>query len=332
MLTPAWARPVERREQLDPAHREAGVTSWIWDVTLGRMEWFGNPDALLGIAPGAFSGRYEDYLERLHPDDALAAKCTFVEGLKGLRPHYRAEERLLWPDGSVHWLETFGHAEHSDGCAVRMAGVLRDITERRRAEERIRDLEAFSLAVSHDLHAPVRTIAGFAELLREDCGSMLNVEGRQHLERIRVAAKNMGEMIEGLLALSTSGRRELAFDAVSVGALATELIGYLRPACGFTGEACVGELPAAHGDARLIRQVLQNLLANAMKFTTPAACSACSSASTRKRSTRVRGSASPPCAASSSVTAARCAPRACPAAAPRSTSRCARLNPSSAGA
>jgi diguanylate cyclase (GGDEF)-like protein/PAS domain S-box-containing protein len=128
----------QRLRRLEFVHRTARLTSWVWDIESDAVHWFGEPEALLGLPEGGFSGRFPDYLTRVHPEDAARARATFIECLKGLRPHYRGEERLVRPDGSVRWVETFGEAEYgADGRAVRMAGVVRDITDRKVVEEQL---------------------------------------------------------------------------------------------------------------------------------------------------------------------------------------------------
>jgi len=125
----------QRLRKLEFVHRTARLTSWVWDVENDTVHWFGEPEALLCFAHGTFNGRFAEYLSRVHPEDAPRAKQTFIDCLKGRLPHYRGEERLVRPDGSVRWVETFGEAEYgADGRAVRMAGVVRDITDRKAVE------------------------------------------------------------------------------------------------------------------------------------------------------------------------------------------------------
>jgi diguanylate cyclase (GGDEF)-like protein len=128
----------ERLRRLEFVHRTAGLTSWVWDIAADDVQWFGDPETLLEIEPGSFSGRFCDYLPRLHPEDMARAKQTFIDCLKGVLPRYRGEERLIRRDGSVRWVETFGQAEYgADGRAIRMTGVVRDITDRKLAEEQL---------------------------------------------------------------------------------------------------------------------------------------------------------------------------------------------------
>jgi PAS domain S-box-containing protein len=119
----------ESVEQFRLAQEALGIVTWIWDVDSDRVQWHGDASRLLGLPPRAFSGRFEDYLRFVHPDDAASARQTFVDCLKGRIPHYRTVDRVLWPDGSVHWLETYGRATYGGGRAVRMAGVIKDISE-----------------------------------------------------------------------------------------------------------------------------------------------------------------------------------------------------------
>jgi PAS domain S-box-containing protein len=154
-----------------------------------------------------------------------------------------------------------------------------DVTELKQSEEELRrakeaaestsrELESFSYSVSHDLRAPLRAIDGFSQALLEDWGSRLDATGRDHLARVRNAAQRMALLIDDLLTLSKVSRAELARQRVDLAALATEVDADLRHAQpGRTVRfVAPGEL-AAHGDARLLRVVLANLLENAWKFT-----------------------------------------------------------------
>lgn len=140
---PRTRRQREGGEQLRLAQAALGMVTWIWDIETGRTRWYGDASALLGLPAGGFSGHFRDYLKHVHPDDAQRARAIYVECLKGLRPEYHAQERVLWPDGSVHWLENYGRAEYGgDGRALRMMGVVADITERKRQESARKKAEA----------------------------------------------------------------------------------------------------------------------------------------------------------------------------------------------
>ncbi len=134
-VAPAIAPP-----ELAQVQEAMGIVTWIWHLGDERVEWFGDMAALLGLPRGAFGGRFPDFLRCMHPDDVEASRTRFVACLKGLVPNYRAEERVVWPDGTVRWLETHGLAvRDAQGRATMMAGVVRDVSARREAA---RDVEA----------------------------------------------------------------------------------------------------------------------------------------------------------------------------------------------
>ncbi|HEX6692067.1 MAG TPA: PAS domain S-box protein [Burkholderiales bacterium] len=124
----------ESLEQFRLAQEALGIVTWIWDAETDRVQWYGDASHLLGMPPRSFSGRFADYLERVHPEDAASARQTFVDCLKGRLTEYRTVDRVLWPDGSVHWLETYGRASRGANHGVRMNGVIKDITEYKKAE------------------------------------------------------------------------------------------------------------------------------------------------------------------------------------------------------
>ena len=125
----------ESAEQFRLAQEQLGIVTWIWEVATDRVQWYGDTARLLGLPPRGFSGRFNDYLKLLHPDDVASSRAVLHDTLKGKRPEYRTTERVVWPDGSIHWLETYGRADYGpDGRAVRMSGVVKDISERKRQE------------------------------------------------------------------------------------------------------------------------------------------------------------------------------------------------------
>lgn len=164
--------------------------------------------------------------------------------------------------------------------------IIRDITQRKAAQAEItalnhslqqhiaqlsaanHELEAFSYSVSHDLRAPLRTIDGFSQALLEDYGQSLDTEGRHLLDRIRKATQRMGMLIDDMLQLARVSRAQIKHSNVDLGALAREIAADLP-----TGpterriDFSVDPDLHAHGDRRLLRIVLNNLLSNAWKFT-----------------------------------------------------------------
>jgi len=130
------------------------------------------------------------------------------------------------------------------------------------------DLEGFSYSVSHDLRAPLRAIDGFAAILREDYAAQLDAEGQRLFQVVSDNAQKMGQLIDDILAFSRAGRRELQVTHLDMAALLGEVWqGLEAQRQGRDIDLRLGDLPSACGDPAAIRQVWQNLLGNAVKFT-----------------------------------------------------------------
>jgi PAS domain S-box-containing protein len=176
------------------------------------------------------------------------------------------------------------------GGRVMLQAIVRDISERKRAEEEIRmlnadlerrvqertgelqaanrELEAFSYSVSHDLRAPLRAVDGFSRIVAKNYAEQLNEEGRRMLALIRGGAQRMGRLIDDLLAFSRLGRLPLEpspIDMHTLAEMAFNELAEMEP--GRKLRLHLHPLPATHGTQAMIRQVWVNLLSNAIKFT-----------------------------------------------------------------
>jgi PAS domain S-box-containing protein len=175
-----------------------------------------------------------------------------------------------------------------DGSILGYQGIIRDITERKKAEEEIKkldedlkrraielatinkELEAFSYSVSHDLRTPLIAIGGFSHLLLEKYSTHLDEKGQQFLNIIRTKAQNMSQLIDDTLAFCHLSRREMKSSDINMGELAKAIFEELRlihPERHLLWN--IKTLPSARGDQTMIRQVFVNLLSNAIKFTKP---------------------------------------------------------------
>jgi PAS domain S-box-containing protein len=176
------------------------------------------------------------------------------------------------------------------GEPLGMWAIVRDISERKRAEEEIRllneeleqrvaartvaleaanrELEAFAYSVSHDLRAPLRHTDGFLSMLARHLGDRLDEKGAHYLRVAQLATLRMGQLVEGLLSFSRLGRTELRVATIDAMHLVASVLEEFKDECGDrTLHWRVGALPALHGDPTLLRLVLQNLVGNALKFT-----------------------------------------------------------------
>jgi len=130
------------------------------------------------------------------------------------------------------------------------------------------DLEAFSYSVSHDLRAPLRAVQGYVTILEEDFGGRLQPEARRLLGVIQERTRRMEQLIDDLLVFARLGRQRLAVTPVCLDDLVQQILDDLRPACeGRQIAFTVGRLGTAEADPALLKQVLANLVSNAIKFT-----------------------------------------------------------------
>ncbi len=171
-----------------------------------------------------------------------------------------------------------------------VTSVIRDISERKRAEGEIRrlnaeleqrvvertaqleainkELEAFSYSVSHDLRAPLRAMSGFSRILLDEYAPQLAPEAQRYLQLVRDNAQQMGRLVDDLLAFSRLNRQPLNKQRVSPADIARQTLADLRSEQdGRQIEIAIGELPTCQADPALVKQVFANLLSNALKFT-----------------------------------------------------------------
>ena len=131
-----------------------------------------------------------------------------------------------------------------------------------------KELEAFSYSVSHDLRAPLRSIDGFSQALLEDYASQLDGDGQDYLNRVRNNAQRMGQLIDDMLQLSRVSRDDMRYEDVDMQEIALQVIESLRESDPDRQvNLTLGPQLSTHGDPRMIRIMLDNLLGNAWKFT-----------------------------------------------------------------
>jgi PAS domain S-box-containing protein len=185
-------------------------------------------------------------------------------------------------DGSIYWVDTtIVPTLSTKGNPDQYVAIRADITERKQAEERVRqrtaeleiankELESFSYSVSHDLRAPLRHIVGFSKMLAEEFGSTLEPTAQHYLDHIQSGTEKMGLLVDELLNLARVGQQVLRRQPTGLNSLVGEVIAILQPESeGRQVEWVIADLPSLECDPVLVRQVFQNLLANALKFTRP---------------------------------------------------------------
>jgi PAS domain S-box-containing protein len=115
--------------------------TWEWCIATGRVKWSPTLEAIHGLEPGTFAGTFEAYQQDMHPDDVEQVRSSIARTLETGEDHF-VEYRIIWPDGTVHWVEGRGSVVKSDsGAPLGMTGMCTDVTARKLAEDSIRESE-----------------------------------------------------------------------------------------------------------------------------------------------------------------------------------------------
>ncbi|WP_426955678.1 ATP-binding protein [Muricoccus radiodurans] len=215
---------------------------WFRPEVVRTVTWGGDPRKPAEAMPG-----------RLHPRHSFAAWAETVR-----------QRAVPWSAAEIEAARDLRTA--IVGIVLRTAEERAELTSR--LERANKELAAFSYSVSHDLRAPFRHIVGFAEMLREREGDRLSERGQRYIGTIMEAAENAGRLVDALLSFSQMGRNALVKVDFNPAILVSEV---RRSLVSDQGERAVEwrvtPMPTVRGDPAMLRQVFQNLLSNALKYT-----------------------------------------------------------------
>ncbi len=242
----------------------------------------------LGYTVEELEGR--SVLDVFHPDDREAVRRQLAARLENFGQVASWEFRKVRRDGTVLWVKETARAVRGPNGSHLVLVVCEDITDTKRAEDMIRrlneeleqrvaartaelaaanqDLESFSYSVSHDLRAPLRAIDGYTSILLQEHPSLPSARTREYMRKVRENVEQMALLINALLDLSRMGRQELTRQVFPLREVVDQALDNLRAEREDREvEIVIGELPPLYADPAMIRQVFQNLLSNALKFT-----------------------------------------------------------------
>jgi PAS domain S-box-containing protein len=304
-LTARQQEEVARRAQeqrLRLALEAATAGSFDWDIATGAVVWSREHLALLGLDPGSLTSTYQAWRDQVHPEDINQVEAVLRHSLAERRD-IDIEYRVVRPDGTIRWMNGRGHAFYNAaGEPVRMVGLILDITDRKRTEAALRELNAtleqrvaertdalqhevaerqqmqaalfqreklaamgsLLASVAHELNNPLSIILLHTDLLQADAGPGLLAE---YAAEISQAATRCERLVRQFLTLARQHAPERA--VVDLNALVTETMELLAPSLRVdtitVNLHLAAELPRLWADAHQLRQVMVTLITNAQQ-------------------------------------------------------------------
>ncbi|WP_312723113.1 sensor histidine kinase [Stutzerimonas kunmingensis] len=277
----------EAQRRLELVLESATESLWEYDMPNRRLRIRGGMGTRFGLPSGQLSD--SEFRRRIHPDDLPQALAQIERVSRGLQQRYEAEYRFADTQGHYHWLLSRGRVLEHDpdtGVAKILAGTHVDIDALKRVEEELRaatlQAQAASEAkgrllsgISHELRTPLNAILGFAQLMRMDCDDESQSEAAEYLDEILLASRHLNQLLGEILEWSSLQNEpaQLELQAVDVCKLMRECAELVSLEVQQRGLHLQLQLPdeplQVLAEPRRLRQVLLNLLSNAMKYNVP---------------------------------------------------------------
>ncbi len=271
-----------REAQLNEAQAIAHLGNWEWDIRANKISWSDEEYRILGLVPQEFEPKYEIFLKFVHPDDRELVKENSKKALHE-KDYPSFEHRIVRPDGTVRTLRADGKVIlDEDGSPIKMLGVTIDITEQKQFEaelEQARDVAVesarlkseFLANMSHEIRTPMNGVIGMTGLLLD---TQLDPEQQEFAEIIRSSGESLLNIINDILDFSKieAGKLQfetLDFDLCHAVESTVELFGDGAREKGIELASLIySDVPTGlRGDPNRLRQILTNLIGNALKFT-----------------------------------------------------------------
>jgi PAS domain S-box-containing protein len=281
---------VESEALLRLALDASEIGDWDMDLRTGEIKHSARHDRSFGHAQPLARWTIDDFWRQVHPDDRARVAAHMDETRRTRSPRWRQEFRVVWPDGSVHWLATSGMLVVEGGEPVRLLGMVIDITDRVEAEslrvqrvqleaenrqvvEASRVKSEFLANMSHELRTPLNAVIGFADILRSPLLPADSPKRDEYLGHIANGGRHLLALINDVLDLAKveAGKLELAPLPLDLPGLVDEVTGMLHAEAERKRISVEVQLDPALDDLVLdpsrLKQVLYNFLSNAIKFT-----------------------------------------------------------------
>ncbi len=276
----------ETQERYTLAMHGANEGLWDWNISSGELYISPRVMAILHLDKTDAPMTADDWLGLIRSDDVERYKATIRQHLRGEVPVYQCEYRVVGSDDVERWVFDRGLAlRDSTGRAYRMAGSIGDITERKNAEAELqaaieqaqlasRAKSEFLANVSHELRTPLNAIIGFSEIMKEEMFGPLGAkEYKSYVEDIKYSGQHLLELINDILDVSKAEAGKHSLQEADID-LPTCVQICLRLVAERAAEGNVelvidipNDLPPLNADERKLKQMLINLMSNAVKFT-----------------------------------------------------------------
>jgi PAS domain S-box-containing protein len=262
-------------ERLELAQRAGRIGTFDWNIRTGAVSWSATKEEHYGLPPGGFGGRYEDWRQAVHPDDRERAEADRRRAVAE-RTELDSEFRIVRPDGETRWIASKGKVFYAgDGEPLRMLGVSLDVTERKRAEEELRNADRrkdeFLAMLAHELRNPLGPLRSALQLVKHPNVDATTVSGMWDVMDRQVV--NLTRLVDDLLDVArvTRGSIEMRKAVVDLAAMVRQAVNSMELIVAARAQelevSVVPEGPLyVEADPTRMEQVFGNLLNNASKF------------------------------------------------------------------
>ena len=257
------------QERLELAQKAGKIGTFEWNIQSHDVTWTAELEALYGLAPGSFDGRYDGWIQTIHSDDRIKTEQELWQAVKtgqGLDTEFR----IVCPAGEIRWIAVKSSLFHDQaGKPLRMIGIHMDITEKKQLEaqflraQRLESLGTLASGIAHDLNNILTPILGVAQLLPLKLPN-LNEQNQRMLQTLETSARRGAELIRQILSFArgVEGKRV----SLQINHLLLEIekiIQQTLPKSIDIDTDIPPNLWIISGDATQLHQILMNLCVNA---------------------------------------------------------------------
>ncbi len=268
-------------QRLARSQEIAHLGSWELDLLKNELIWSDEVYRIFGLQPQEFGATYEAFLERVYPDDRTAVDAAYSGSIREGKDSYEIEHRVIQKGtGEVLWVsEKCQHVRNAAGKIICSLGMLLDITERKKAEDKLRkltenlkrsnaDLQQFARFASHDLQSPLKNVEGFAKLLARRYKGKIDKQADEILEYIMEGLREMQTLVKDLLEFSRIDASESRMKRFETSLSLAQALSNLKTEIAENSAEVTHDepLPEVTVDPSQITRLFQNLVGNAIKF------------------------------------------------------------------